>query len=265
VASSPARRAVGIERGIHPFAAGALVFLPAASGAILAMVLHPLRPPEHLAQPTIELVRTAIGIVGVTTSMVLGLLIFSAKGGFDAIDREMRQFAADVVLLDQLLRPFGETAAEPRSLLRQYMIETIARLWPEHAGFAPPQESVASGRALERIADLVGQLPVADEHRRTRAQGVCDDLIRRRWVMIEQTFNVIQTPFLALLAAWTTVIFASFGYVAPTNWLAGVVLVVSAASVAGAVVLITDLVRPFSGLVRVPSVPMRRALDFLTE
>jgi hypothetical protein len=124
----------------------------------------------------------------------------------------------------------------------------------------------ADGVLLERVAVLITAIAADDECERmlqSRALAVCGDLLRQRWLIIEQQCNLVHPPLVILIAAWTSVLFTGFGYLSPQNAVCVLALLASAASVAGAVVLILDLIRPFSGFIRVPCRPMRQALEFL--
>jgi hypothetical protein len=59
---------------------------------------------------------------------------------------------------------------------------------------------------------------------------------------------------------WLTTIFFSFGLLAPPNATVMAALFICALSVAGAIFLIVELNRPFEGLLRIPSEPLRTAL-----
>ena len=62
---------------------------------------------------------------------------------------------------------------------------------------------------------------------------------------------------------WLSMLFISFGLFAPRNVTAIVTLLLSAVSVAGALFLILELNHPFSGLLQIPSTPLRNALAVL--
>ena len=72
--------------------------------------------------------------------------------------------------------------------------------------------------------------------------------------------SAIPWPFLVILAFWLTVIFVSFGLFAPRNGTVLVAMLVCALSVAGSIYLILEMDKPFTGLIRIPSAPMREAL-----
>lgn len=69
--------------------------------------------------------------------------------------------------------------------------------------------------------------------------------------------------FLVVPVFWLTLIFTSFGLLAPTNSTVIGVLFACALSVAGAIFLILELDRPFQGLLRISTAPLRNALVHL--
>ena len=73
----------------------------------------------------------------------------------------------------------------------------------------------------------------------------------------------IPSPLLVVLIAWLAIIFGSIGLFAPSNATAIVALMLAALSVSGAILMILELDRPFGGLVRISSEPMRNVLNQL--
>ena len=61
------------------------------------------------------------GLVGTMVALVLGLLVASAKGRFDAQSNELTQVSVGVVLLDRTLALYGPEADGTRALLREYV------------------------------------------------------------------------------------------------------------------------------------------------
>ena len=54
------------------------------------------------------------------------------------------------------------------------------------------------------------------------------NVVRRRWVLIEESEGTIPEAFLVMLTAWLALIFASFGYPAPQNAVVVTTLVTAA-------------------------------------
>jgi hypothetical protein len=65
----------------------------------------------------------------------------------------------------------------------------------------------------------------------------------------------------AIVVAWLVLIFASFGYRAPTNAVVGTTFVVSAFPIAAAIHLIVVMGSPSSGPIRISPAPMQRAAE----
>jgi hypothetical protein len=72
-------------------------------------------------------------------------------------------------------------------------------------------------------------------------------------------------PFLMILLFWLTLTFASFGLFAPRNATVVAVLFLCSLSVAAAVFLILEMDKPFEGLIKVSSDPMRYAYARLNQ
>jgi hypothetical protein len=79
-------------------------------------------------------------------------------------------------------------------------------------------------------------------------------------LILAESFSAISLPLLVTVVCWLLVIFLSFSLLAPCNATANLSLAVAALSVAGAIFLILELDRPFSGLVRIPSQPLLNAI-----
>ena len=94
----------------------ACVFAGGVAGTLLDRVL----PPEHLSRETRDVVMLGTGMLSVLASLVLGLLIATAKSSYDTKDTNMRSFATDIISLDETLRQYGDGALAARRALRDY-------------------------------------------------------------------------------------------------------------------------------------------------
>jgi hypothetical protein len=90
-----------------------------------------------------------------------------------------------------------------------------------------------------------------------------NDLAQSRFLLFVESENQIPTPFLAILAFWLVIIFASFSLFSPLNVIALTSLSLFALSAACAIFLILELSRPFTGLLQLSSAPLRNALGTL--
>ncbi len=108
-------------------------------------------------------------------------------------------------------------------------------------------------------------MPRSDAQRalQSQAESIAINLGKTRWLLFAQSGTALSTPFLVVVVFWLSVLFVSFGLFAPHNATAVVTLLVSAISVAGALFLILELDRPYSGLIQVSSAPLHNALIVL--
>jgi hypothetical protein len=110
-------------------------------------------------------------------------------------------------------------------------------------------------------------MPATDAQRQllAQAQQISGELLQARWLLIEQAQNALPLPFLVVLLFWLTMLYASFGLFAPGNATVITVLLICAVSVSAAIFLIFELNRPLSGMIKVSSAPMLKALEHLGQ
>jgi len=78
-------------------------------------------------------VRVAMGTVATMAALVLGLLVASTKGSYDAERNETIQLAARIVYLDRVLAMYGPETGVAREELREATASMLGRMWPEEA------------------------------------------------------------------------------------------------------------------------------------
>lgn len=255
-----------------------LVFVLLLAAAGIGVVLRPLLPEEHKAHETVQLVTLVIGMLVTFASLVLGLLTASAKNSFDTVSNDVRDYASELIQLDQVLRDYGRDAADTRAVLRAYAAAVIASTWPaeprppgNYYPIEPPSnqlESVQLGQMLNSAEEEVRRLAPRDDYHRRLVDDILASFTRlghERWKLIEEARNAISLPFFMMLTFWLTVIFLSFGLVAPRNALALVTIVLGALSIASAVYVIVDLETPLTGSLIISSHSMRDALAHLSR
>jgi len=195
---------------------------------------------------------------------VLGLLVASAKGNYDAQSAEVTQMAANIALLDRGLALYGPETKETRALLRTAVARLLDQMWSKDGArqSAPPS---AGGEIL--YEKIQGLSPKNDTQRSLQSQAlsIAVDVGKTRWLMYEQATTAVSMPLLVVLVLWLTVIFISFGLFAPFNATVVSSLFVSALSVSGAIFLILEMYTPYAGLVQISDAPLRAALAHLGE
>src|SRR5262249_1077543 len=84
-----------------------ITFLCIFGGALLGMFSRTVLPEHHLNPESKDVVKVGMGLIATMAALVLGLLTGSAKSSFDTQDSELKQMAADVLLLDRTLAHYG--------------------------------------------------------------------------------------------------------------------------------------------------------------
>lgn len=64
-------------------------------GGLAGLYLHRLLPEQHMTRESQEVIKLGTGMLSVLASLVLGLLIATAKGSYDSTDRGIRSYAAE--------------------------------------------------------------------------------------------------------------------------------------------------------------------------
>jgi hypothetical protein len=240
----------------------ALTFGAALLGALLGSKL----PKHHLIDENKEVVRLATALVGTLAGMALGLLIGSAKTYYDTQSNELTQASANVALLGHLLQYYGPEANEAEQSLQLAVEQVLAEVWPSE-----PAKRLKLSTKASHIQEVYNQVralaPKDEEHRmmQSEAIGLLRTLAQLRWLIIAQGSTTVLRPLLSVMIFWMASIFFSWGLFSRANTMSVGTFCVAALCVSGAIFLILELYTPYSGLLRLPSAPLRIAYDSLVR
>jgi hypothetical protein len=247
-----------------------IVFLALFCGAMLGMAVARRLAERHLAKETQDAVKLGVGMVVAVSSLILGLMTASVKGNFDSTSRDVQQFATYLITLDGTLRDYGPQAEPVRLALAGFTRELLADTWGIREPAAAP-----NGRGQAQEHDPWSQVPFSDVTRALRALSPetplqielkAEALDRSRslsvlrWTVIEESVTAVPPLFTAVLIAWLTFIFMSFGLFAPVNRVSVTTLMLCAACLGGAIFIILEMSSPFDGLIHVSPASMEHAL-----
>jgi hypothetical protein len=243
-----------------------IVFTCVFGGVVTGMLLRTVLPEHHVSPESKDVVKLGMGLIATMTALILGLLVSSTKGSYDTQGSELMEMSAKVVLLDRLLAHYGPETNETRGLLRSGVVQFLDQTWSDSKVPSANVGPTASGG--DTLYDNIQALaPQHDAQRSIKAQAlsVATAIGQTRMLMFAQSGSSISTPFLVVVIFWLTIIFLSFGLHAPPNATVVTVLFLCALSVAGAIFLILELDRPFSGLIQISSAPLSNALAQLGQ
>ena len=244
----------------------AILFLFLAGVTLLGARLRRLVPAEHLSADSKDAVKLALGLVATMTAILLGLLVSSAKSSFDTARSEVMQMAAKIALLDRVLMLYGPQTTDARHALRDSVAEGVRRTWP--ADGRRPAQLEPNEEMGDAVYVAISRLAPQDEAQRalkTEATTLMVQLAELRTLVRAQAVSSVSKPLLIALVIWLVVIFLGFSLLAPANATNTLALLAGAFSVACAVFIILDLDHPFAGVVRIPSEPMIRTLEHLSN
>lgn len=241
------------------------VFSIACAASLGFFIGHRLLPDDDRAEQTQRTVQLVMTNVGILSALVLGLLVASAKTNFDTTTNEVEQFAASLSLLDRnfvRVVPDGETL---RNSLRDFTTKMLARTWPGESSAsstvrASEAEQILDGME-EQLRSLETQAAQAQLVSTASALQLLGELKRTSRLLALQQSIRTPRPFLAVVIFWLSMSYLSYAIFAPLNRAVIGAMIISAISVSIALNIIVDMDRPFVGLVKVSSAPVRQALD----
>jgi hypothetical protein len=170
--------------------------------------------------------------------------------------------ASRTILLDTILASYGPETREAREMLRAKVEELLTHVWPKESSEPSrwtPEDEIKVYGTIEALS------PQDDNQRskRTLALGMAIDLQRSRWISAARIRSSTAVPLMIVETAWATLIFLSFGLLAPHGITGILSLALFAAAVSSGFFLIEEMNRPFGGMLVVSSAPMREALKYL--
>ena len=187
-------------------------------GTLLGLALSKMLPGHHLSDESKDAVKMGAGMISMMAALVLGLLVSSAKSNFDATNAAITEGGAN--------HPDGPPAGQlrpgnqgrPRRLApgRHRAIECCGRKSPRRLAASAFERATADGEAA-------GEDPRAEAANRgqrvlqAQAQTLGHEILLTRWVQIEQAQVTLPPPFLVILLFWLTMLYTTFGLLAPRN------------------------------------------------
>jgi hypothetical protein len=248
---------------MHALATSLLVAAAVFVSSLVGLWLHRVVPGGHLSKETRDVILLGTGMLSVLASLVLGLLVSTARSSYDATETGIQNYAAELILLDETLRDYGDPALPPRRLLRNYTALLMQILWPNTGAGGRLEESRSAGALMERVREAVRALQPVDEGQKWLQNQALQEnvsLQRQRWLLIERGGPSVRPVYIGILVFWVTLIFASFGFNAPRNATVVVGFLCCSLAIGSAIFLIVELDNPFGGIVRISSGPVETSL-----
>jgi len=259
---------------MQDFLTALAVFALLCVSAGFGRLLHKRLPETYRTRETIETMQLVIGMLVTFAALVLGLLTASVKSSYDNAARDRHAYALRLTELDTCLRDYGSVTAPTREDLARYTAAVIASTWPKEpppTGIRYPDTTgmpiVGASPELAELMNHIGQQIRALDPKTPFAVIIAGDcrtayreVMEARLLVIEDAGTSFSAPFFWILVFWLTVVFLTLGLAAPLNRIAAIGIVLCALSLTSAIFVITDLSRPYRGLMIISSDDMREAL-----
>jgi len=243
-----------------------IVFGCLSASALLGSYVRERLPSHHLSDDSVTVVKLATGLIATMSALVLGLLVSSAKGTFDAANTELEGAAAKVVQFDRLLARYGTDTQGIRTELKHNYAEVtkvlVSRDRRQIATLDSP-EAIHRSESLQRQVESLS--PGNDYQRSLKAEALqdMDTVFATRWLILLQSNQSIPPVMLVILVTWLGIIFGSFGLFAPCNGTIVAVLLMCALSTGATILLVEELNRPLDGFICVSLEPLEHTLERL--
>ena len=225
-------------------------------------------PETHLGKEMQDLVKLSAGTIATLTALVLGLLVSSAKGSYDAVNTGVVQGGVKFILLDRTLARYGPEAKAAREQLKRALASAIERVWPTEKTGITALTALERAHGMELVQDKLDELTPKNEAQRqalAESQQILNDLSQTRWLLVEEAQSRLPVPLLLILIFWLVLLFVSFGLFAPRNLTALTVLFVVACSLSAAIFLVLELNEPLGGLMKVSDAPLQNAMQHMGQ
>ncbi|MEP9367843.1 hypothetical protein [Xanthobacter sp. VNH20] len=245
---------------------GFIVFIALFGGAAVAIRIAPSLPAHHLSKDSQDAVKLGVGMIAAMASLVLGLMTASVSGNFSNASKDVSSYALNLLSLDTDMRHFEPQSCAAQVLLADYIRAVLHETWTSAADLPARRNPATSGQILLQLDGMVHEwapTTADDTAVRTNVQNGLRTVLTSRWTVSQDSTAAIPTAFVVVLVAWLALIFVSFGLYSPPNMVVVGSLLLCAASIAGALFLISEMSGPFDGLVSISPQPMVSVLDFI--
>jgi len=245
-----------------------IVALLMIAGALGGAFLRKHLPSEHFSEETMEVVKLGLGFLATLSALVMGLVISSSKASYDAKAEMVHASAALIIQFDSSLRQIGPEAEPIREVLKEAVVLTMRQIWGARGAVADVPDSVATKRRVGQLEKMLFALSLNSEMQRqaqANAFKLVAELARINASAFTQHGSDVTMPLLAVVACWMMLNIAGWNLFAPANRMVMAVNLVCSLSVASAVFLILEMDQPFNGVIGISDVPMRAALERLSE
>jgi hypothetical protein len=233
---------------------------------LLGLYLKRLVPERHMSAGSRDMIGAVIGLLSLLLALVLGTLVGSAYGFFATQKGDIELLCARSLELDLAFRQYGPETQPLREALRDSMHEALDAIRGDSAAYQRHFELGGYMSKFEQWNQMLSSLSPRSPAQTALISSIGADsevFQQTRLLMSLQLASPISWPLIVIVVSWAMLLFFGFGVTSGLNPTSLGALAFGSFAVASAIFLILELNEPFSGLFRVPTAPIERALAAL--
>jgi hypothetical protein len=250
------------------FAIAILIAIFAFAAGILGLYLQKWLPERHTADRSRDMISSMVALVSLVLALVLGTLVSSSFSAFSTQEAELQTLATNALELDMALAQYGPDGNAARDVLRDTLMRTHELFWGRGAddsiGF-DVADALPDIRAMNDALDTLDPKTPMQKALFSSAVGYDKAIEATRLKMSLQLASAVAAPLLLIIGFWSILLFLGYGLLSRVSPMTVAVLGFGALSVAGAIFLIVELHRPYSGLIHVPPAALAEAIKTMTK
>ena len=237
---------------MQPIAVALIAFVCFFGAGLAGLWIRPHH--EHATDGSRDAVRLVQTLLTGMTAAAIGMLLASSSGRFREQETTVADLASKVLLLDMVLREYGD-AAQP---VRRALIERTERARDDIG--AVKVDSAKAMPLLEWILPIEPTTPREVFLHSQMTRLAMEITQQRAQLMTRENAYGIQPAMMVLLIVWLTVLFFATGLYAPANRTIIAAMGIGAVAFSSALMLVLEQDRPFHGLLPVSAAPLDEAL-----
>jgi len=226
------------------------------------MATRQVQPDGNFTSEERDSIMLAIGLVVTMTSLVLGMLVSSAKTFYDGQKTQVAELSSQIVLVSDLMTAYGPETEQVRREALRSMQGTVDRIWPTKRSQSFELKPVADFVQFYQHLQLLEPKNEIQASAKTQLLVAALNLRKTYWLMFLQSQHTsVTVPLLSVVTTWLAIIFYSFGLFAPHHLDVVVTLLICAVAVSSAIFVILSMNSPFKGILRLSPSAVRAVMD----
>lgn len=248
---------------MNAWVAAGVAFITMAVAMGVGMAIGSRLSDSRYEDGSVKNLRTSVAIIATMSSLLLGLMVNSARYNFSDAYSDVQKYAAVLQITDLNLLSFGAPACPLRGDLQAYARQLVAETWTSGEDEASSSAQVSALTALLRFDAGVRNLKseTADQQDvRGTLLALSRQLVEYRWKVTGVARTTTPAGFIFVVICWFALIFLYSGIFAPRNALVLTGHALGMIGISAAIFLVMEMGQPFTGPIKVSPAPVERLL-----